>query len=557
MYNFLIVMQCLGIVIFVIEIFFILRQRNSKLQMLVLLLCISALINMVGYLLEMQAVTKDTAIIALKVVYLGKPFIMLCMFLLVLEYFKIKLNGFVKYLIVFGHTMVTLLVLTCEHHRLFYTSIGYTELGLFPHLLLGHGIAYMIFIGSVLCYAVIIFFVLRKYGRRVKSRKQKAQVICMYLMLFVSILGLALYMLRLTGGYDTTAIAYLIGTLILSFSLFKYNLLDVMDAAKGITMAQLDDGMVVLDDEDCILYSNDVAEKVFGRLGDMDAKELRKLIAQWQEKLGPEDVLYWSGQVFSISKNEIFDGKKKSGTLYIFKDITDSFYYTSRLEADVKRKTEHLGTLQRNITLGLADIIESRDNDTGGHVKRTSDVVRIFVNRLQEIGYLDKEPEFFGENVIKAAPMHDLGKIGVADSVLNKPGKFNSLEYEEMKTHSERGAVMIEKMLSGTEDEFFKNIAINIAHYHHEKWDGTGYPEKLKGDEIPLEARIMALADVFDALVSRRCYKAEMSYEQAFAIIKQSLGIHFEYELGMHFLECRDAPAEYYMQQKKEAAEVC
>lgn len=552
LYNFLIGLQCLGIMIFVVEILFILRQRNSKLQMLALMLCVSALVNMVGYLLEMQAVTRETALVAVKVVYLGKPFIMLSMLFLVLEYFKISLNGLIKCVMLLGHTVITILVITCERHRLFYTSIGYTESGLFPHLILGHGIAYMVFIVTVLCYAAVIFFVLVKYGRKAWSRKQKAQIICLYLMLFISILGLVLYMLKLTGGYDTTSVAYLICTLILSFSLFKYNLLDVMDAAKGIAMDRFDDGMVVLDDEGCIIYSNDVAKKIFGKLEGTDAKETGKLTEGWEEKSERDEVIYWSGQVFSTSKNDIYDGNKKAGTLYIFKDITDSFYYTSRLEADVRKKTEHLGVLQRNITLGLADIIESRDNDTGGHVKRTSDVVRIFVTRLQETGYLDSEPESFGENVIKAAPMHDLGKIGVADSVLNKPGRFTSDEYEEMKTHSEKGAAMIEKMLSGTEDDVFKRIASNIAHYHHEKWNGTGYPEKLVGSEIPLEARIMALADVFDALVSRRCYKAEMSYEQAFTIIRESLGIHFDVELGRHFLECEDALVDYYTQQKGE-----
>lgn len=554
MYNFLIGLQCLGIIIFVAEILFILKQRNSKLQMLALMLCVSALVNMVGYLLEMQAVTKETALVAVKVIYLGKPFIMPCMLFLVLEYFKIPLNNLIKYMMMAGHVLITVLVLTCERHKLFYTSIGYTESGLFPHLVLEHGIAYMAFILVVLCYAAAIFFVLIKYGGKVWSRKQKAQVICMHIMLFISTLGLALFTLKLTGGYDTTAVAYLICTLVLSFSLFKYNLLDVMDAAKGIAMDRFDDGMVVMDDEGYILYSNDVAKKIFGNLEGMDADETRKLTEGWLEKSERDDVIYWSGLVFSTSKNDVYDGKKKTGTLFIFKDITDSFYYTSRLEEDVRKKTEHLGILQRNITLGLADMIESRDTDTGGHVKRTSDVVRIFVTRLQETGYLDKEQGSFGENVVNAAPMHDLGKIGVADSVLNKPGKFTSGEYDEMKTHAEKGAVMIEKMLSGTEDDDFKRVASNMAHYHHEKWNGTGYPEKLKGSEIPLEARIMALADVFDALVSRRCYKAEMSYEQAFTIIRESLGIHFDMELGRHFLECEDALIEYYMQQKGETA---
>lgn len=553
MYDFLIILQCLGIVIFVAEIFFILKQRNSKLQMIALMLCISSLINMFGYLLEMQTTTKETALVAVKIIYLGKPFIMLSMFFLVMEYFKITLKTPVKYAMLAAHSMITLMVLTCEHHTLFYTTIGYTASGLFPHLVLGHGAAYVIFIGMMWVYAFIMLFVLVKYGRKVWSRKQKIQIFFMYIMLAVSLLGNALFILKLTQGYDTTAISYLIATLFLSLSLFKYNLLDVTEAAKETAMDRLEDGVVVIDDEGCILYSNDTAEKIFQGLSDISAEDIGDLLADWKEKAEREEVIYWYDRVFCPTKNDIYDGKKKAGTLYMFKDVTDSFYYMARLEADVKKKTEHLGILQRNITLGLADMIESRDSDTGGHVKRTSDVVRIFVNKLQESGYLNRKEPSFGENVINAAPMHDLGKIGMADSVLNKPGKFTHDEYEEMKTHSEKGAVLIEKMLAGTDDGEFKKVAINIAHYHHEKWDGTGYPSGLRGSEIPVEARIMALADVFDALVSRRCYKTEMSYEQAFSIVKDSLGIHFDMELGRYFLECEEELIAYYQQQKGES----
>lgn len=554
MYNFLIVLQCLGIIVFALEILFILRQRNSKLQMLTLMLCISSLVNMFGYLLEMQTTTKETALVAVKIVYLGKPFIMLSMLFLVLEYFKIPLKSWLKYLLVGIHGAVTLLVLTCEHHNLFYTTIGYTKSGLFPHLVLGHGIVYVIFIGLMWAYAFLILFIILKCQKRTWSRKQRSHIRCMYMMLAVSLLGITLFILKLTAGYDTTAVAYLIGTLFLSLSLFKYNLLNVMEVAKETAMDRFADGVVVIDDECFILYSNDTARKLFGNFRSMDARETKALIGEWKKKSENDEALYCQGRVFHPSENDVFDGKKRVGTLYMFKDITDSFYYTARLEADVRKKTEHLSILQRNITLGLADMIESRDTDTGGHVKRTSDVVRIFVNKLEEIGYLDEEGASFGENVINAAPMHDLGKIGMADSILNKPGKFTYDEYEEMKGHARKGAEMIQKMLSGTEDEEFKRVAVNMAHFHHEKWDGTGYPAGLKGSEIPVEARIMALADVFDALVSRRCYKTEMSYEQAFTIVRESLGVHFDEKLGRHFLECEKELVDYYQQQKQETA---
>jgi putative two-component system response regulator len=194
----------------------------------------------------------------------------------------------------------------------------------------------------------------------------------------------------------------------------------------------------------------------------------------------------------------------------------------------------------------MANIVESRDNNTGGHVKRTSHVVRIFIEKLQEYHDRFNITEDFCQKIVKAAPMHDLGKIAIDDSILRKPGKFTDEEYEIMKQHSEKGVGIIDSMLEGVNDKEFLVIAKNIAHYHHEKYDGCGYPCKLSGEDIPIEARIMALADVFDALVSKRCYKEKMSYDEAFAIIEKSCGSHFDPMLGKVFLECRPELEEYY-----------
>ena len=135
--------------------------------------------------------------------------------------------------------------------------------------------------------------------------------------------------------------------------------------------------------------------------------------------------------------------------------------------------------------------------------------------------------------------MHDLGKIAIDDAVLRKPGKYTDEEFSQMKKHAEEGAKIVENILQGVEDDSFVQIAKNIAHYHHEKWNGKGYPLGLAGENIPIEARIMALADVFDALVSKRCYKEAFSYDKAFCIIEESLGEHFDPELGRIFVECR------------------
>ena len=141
--------------------------------------------------------------------------------------------------------------------------------------------------------------------------------------------------------------------------------------------------------------------------------------------------------------------------------------------------------------------------------------------------------------------MHDLGKIAVDDRVLRKQGRFTSEEYAEMKKHSAEGSRIVKQILEGVEEADFVEIAANVAHYHHEKWDGSGYPEGLKGNEIPLSARIMAVADVFDALVSKRVYKDAMPLDKAFSILIQDSGKHFDPEIVVIFLNLRKNVEKY------------
>ena len=146
--------------------------------------------------------------------------------------------------------------------------------------------------------------------------------------------------------------------------------------------------------------------------------------------------------------------------------------------------------------------------------------------------------------------MHDIGKIAVDDEVLRKPGRFTEEEYAKMKEHSAQGARIVHDILKETDDESFKKVAENVAHYHHERWDGSGYPEGLKGEEIPLEARIMAIADVYDALVSKRVYKDSMSFEDANKIIMDGMGTQFDAGLKIYYENSRPRLEKYYSSQE-------
>lgn len=215
------------------------------------------------------------------------------------------------------------------------------------------------------------------------------------------------------------------------------------------------------------------------------------------------------------------------------------------LGKDLDMQMGSLLTMREKVLYAMSDIIESRDTETGGHVRRTSQVVRLLVEAMRDDPEQDVS-EAFCSDVVKAAPMHDLGKIAVPDTILRKPGRLTPEEYEIVKQHPLKSAEIIAQALTGIEDEHLLSTARNIALYHHERMDGTGYPEGLKGEEIPLEARIMAIADVYDALVSRRCYKAPMDFNEAFETIEASMGTQFDPALNRYFIARRREIEGYY-----------
>ena len=177
----------------------------------------------------------------------------------------------------------------------------------------------------------------------------------------------------------------------------------------------------------------------------------------------------------------------------------------------------------------IADVVESRDKVTGGHIERTQVYLAILVDELIRTGIYADEISTWNLNLLlPSAQLHDVGKISISDVILNKPGKLTDEEFEAIKGHAAEGERIIDRIISKTKDDGFLLFAKNFAGYHHEKWNGTGYPRGLAGGAIPLEGRLMAVADVYDALVSERPYKKPFTHEQAVEIIKKDSGTHFD-----------------------------
>lgn len=208
---------------------------------------------------------------------------------------------------------------------------------------------------------------------------------------------------------------------------------------------------------------------------------------------------------------------------------------------DIRSKGEVISKMQNGLILVLADIVESRDKCTGDHIKKTAAYTRIIMEQLRKDGkHLDVLTDEYVEDVINSAPLHDIGKIKIPDSILNKPGKLTDEEFDIMKTHTTAGSEIIEGAMKLVAETGYLNEARNLAAYHHEKWNGKGYPEGLSGEDIPLSARIMAVADVFDALVSRRSYKEPFTFEKSMAIIIEGSGNHFDPDIVDAFVEAKN-----------------
>lgn len=193
----------------------------------------------------------------------------------------------------------------------------------------------------------------------------------------------------------------------------------------------------------------------------------------------------------------------------------------------------------------FATMVENRDNNTGGHIKRTKAYVDLILKQMRKsVKYQNVLNRDYLTFVSNAAPLHDLGKIAIPDSILQKPGKLTDEEFAKMKEHSIIGSKIILNTFAHLEDDDFKKIAYEVALYHHEKYNGKGYPNGLKGEDIPLHARIMAIADVFDAISQNRCYRKAMDIDQCFRIIEEGIAEGFDPDLAKMFINSRDEVVE-------------
>ncbi|MDR1830668.1 MAG: response regulator [Candidatus Fibromonas sp.] len=226
--------------------------------------------------------------------------------------------------------------------------------------------------------------------------------------------------------------------------------------------------------------------------------------------------------------------------------------YNHHLQEMVESKTKSVVKLQDAILKTMIEFVERRDYVTGGHIERTTHYLNTLLNAMRKYGLQKEKISSWNLNLIlQSARLHDVGKIAIKDSILQKSGNLTPVEFEEMKKHTIVGEEIIEEIKRNSEEQAFLEHAGIFAATHHEKWDGNGYPRGLRGEEIPLQGRLLAIADVYDALVSERPYKEAFSHEKAVEIISKGKGTHFDPQLIELFLNVSDEFEKYHLSLKE------
>ncbi len=526
-----------------------------------------------GYAMLAHSRSLDAALASAKITYIGGCFLALFITQSIFGLCRIRLKSWMNVALMLISLISYAFTLTMGNRPWFYKTVSFEIDKGMGRLIKTYGFAH------TLTYIVITFFIVISFIAMVYSLVKKKDVSSktIILLMFPATVSFLSYFAgkALPEGIDAMPLSYVFAQVIYLIIVRRLCLYDVTDLAVDSLVNKGETGFISFDFDDNYLGSNEPARKVFPELGKLRVDsyagrhlQIKNTMLKWLDDFKRNEtkdrVYYEAGdKIYLVTISHLYDGKQKVGYQFFITDDTASrkymkllANYNDQLSAEVAEKTENIVAMHNRLILGMATMVESRDNSTGGHIRRTSDVVRILIDEIKKDSSDKKNmlllfgreglTDEFCDDVIRAAPMHDLGKIAVDDAVLRKPGKFTPEEYEKMKSHAAEGARIVNAILEGTEDTSFHKVAVNVAHYHHERWDGSGYPEKLKGEEIPIEARIMAIADVYDALVSKRVYKDKFSFEDADKIMMESFGKHFDKRLEKYYVAAKPRLEEYY-----------
>jgi len=525
--------QYLAVAILFFELIFALNQKSSDLQKYVILLTVSTIVMFIGYNIELTSSNLEEALAGTGVSYIGKPFVMLFSFLFIATFYGKKIPRTVINLLALYSTSFCIIVFENYNHHLYYATTEYLRHDAFSPLITTRGPLYYLYVVT----AVLFFFacITIAIGGMIKTKsKQKKELSVWIILMIVSgITGYAVYLTGLTGGYDAT-MSGVFGSVLCLFILFiKCRIFDNIAEAKDQALNDSLTGLIIMNVDEEVVFKNAIIKELSKKGVTIDQ------LINYDNK--NDGILQLEDRFYRIDNKQIINGDNNVGRIVEVTDVTISKNYQGELEKEVKERTEQVETIQRSIIASMANIVEARSLETGEHIKRTSDYTEMIAKALVEQGdYLDILTPKYINLLVSAAPLHDIGKIAVSDTILLKPGKLTEEEHKQMQVHVVAGGEIIENTMRGLESDEYVALASDVVKYHHERWDGTGYTQHMKGEEIPLSARIVSLADCFDALASKRCYKEAYSIEKALEIVKSESGTHFDPKVVKAFLKAME-----------------
>ncbi len=349
------------------EAYYVIGRKPSRQQQYLLFVIIALCTNFVGYLLVLEATTLTEALQAVKFSYLGKPFIVLCLFLFVMHTCKIPIPRWLETVLVFVHVFVVLCVLTCENHKLYYNSIAYVQDGFFPHLVLGHGIIYNLHCLLMLVYALVMIFVCASCYIRTNKDMEKKQSAYLMIMVLIAMAGYGIFLSGVTKGYDITLIACLIDSLLLSVLIFRGGIFDALTLAKELAMDALAEGIVVVDIDENILYFNEKAEQIYAQI---TLGKAEKVLEDMDTRILDKKMLERDRDIYAVSSYMIERENIYYGRMYVLTDITDSYHYTQRVKE------------QAEIMKELKDQAESANEAKSAFVSNMSHEIRTPMNAI-------------------------------------------------------------------------------------------------------------------------------------------------------------------------------
>ena len=542
------------------------KRGNNLLE---ILLSTALFISNIGYYFLSTARTVDTAFISNTLAYIGGIFLPFIVMLKLVEFSKSKIPDWFTFVMAFFNVLLYITVMMSEKYTFYYTDVVFDP-GPPAALITTPGPFYYVrFIILAVEMALSIFFTVLTYtGRRKASFRTMIFFVGMMFLVFVVYVTELLIDLR----YELLPFFYLACSLMLNYSSKRIALYDVTLSVQEKIDEINNYAYIAFDRNYNFMGCNAQAYVFFPELDNatIDSRinpenYALKGILKWMhdtsmyadkddvtKKFVKDDVVIndrnpEERKHLNCEMSFIHYGTQQRIEGYLVELIDDTdqqarieqlSFKGERLQREATKAAKKLKSLQSSTILGMAAMIESRDNSTGGHINRTTDCCALFVEHLRTLHDYNQSENYW-DAVINSSPLHDLGKIGVSDSILKKTSGLKPWEYDEMKTHAAKGAEIVKKVLVDVDDKEFVRVATNVAHYHHEKYDGSGYPDHLRGEQIPFEARIMALVDVFDALVSQRYYKEPMSYDDAFKIIHDERGSHFDPHLSKIFISLK------------------